>query len=306
MKTMTLGSRLILGGILIVVVPLLIIGVFAVTKSSDALTEVSREQGANVAAKLAEMTQVAVSQELRVVKELALEENTVKTAAKIARGKAEEAAADIEGLNRHLANVKKEIGGDFEHVVVAGPDGVVFADDSNGKVKGLNVADRDYFKAAKDGKASIGAVSRSKMTGNPIMPIGAPLLGEKGEFVGCIAVIAKIDFLMERIVGTKLGQTGYSFMTDATGRVIAHPKKEHILELDMKTLKGMETIAGQMLAHKSGVEPYVFEGISKIAGFAPVPLTGWSVATTQSTDEFLASAHAIRNGILTLISLKSA
>ena len=298
MRKLKLGTRLILGGILIVLVPLVIIGLLAVMKSTDALTELSREQGAMVAAKLAEMTQVAVSEELRVVKELALEERTVETTAKVAQGKAEEAATDIERLNRHLANVMKQIGSDYEHIVIANAEGVVFADGSNGKVKGLNVADRDYFKAAKEGKASIGAVSKSKMTGNPIMPIGAPILGAGGELLGSIAAIVKIDFLVEKITGTKLGKTGYSFMTDASGRMIAHPKKEHILELDLKTVKGMEAIAGQMTARKAGVEPYVFEGIPKIAGFAPVELTGWSVATTQSTDEFLASAHAIRNGIL--------
>ena len=53
-----------------------------------------------------------------------------------------------------------------------------------------------------------------------------------------------------------------------------------------------------MLAHKAGVGSYVYDGIPKIAGFAPVGLSGWSVAVSQPTVEFLASAHAIRNGIL--------
>jgi len=39
MKKLTLGSRLTLGGIFIVVVPLVIIGLFAVTKSSNALMD---------------------------------------------------------------------------------------------------------------------------------------------------------------------------------------------------------------------------------------------------------------------------
>ncbi len=298
MRKLTLGTRLTLGGILIVVVPLVITGLLAVMKASDALTELSREQAAIVAAKLAEMTNVAMSDELRVVKGLALEDSTVKTAAKVAKGKAEEATADIERLNQYLANVKKQLGSDYEHIVVANTEGVVFADDSNGKAKGLNIADRDYFKAAKEGKATIGAASKSKITGNPIVPLGAPLLGEKGEFVGNIAVILKIDSLVEKIVGTKLGQTGYSFMTDANGIIIAHPKKEHILQLDLKNVKGMEAITNQMLGRKAGVEPYVFEGITKIAGFAPVPLPGWSVATTQSTEEFLQEATTIRNGML--------
>jgi methyl-accepting chemotaxis protein len=143
MRKLTLGTRLTLGGILIVLVPLVIVGLLAVIKATDALTEVSREQAGNVAAKLAEMTQVAVSQELRVVKELALEDGTVETAAKVARGKAEDAAAYIGTLNRHLAGTMKQIGSNYEYIVVANPDGVVFADGNNGKAKGLNVADRD-------------------------------------------------------------------------------------------------------------------------------------------------------------------
>jgi len=60
MKKLTLASRLTLGGIIIVVVPLLIVGLFAVMKASDALTDLSREQATNVAVKLADMTEVAL------------------------------------------------------------------------------------------------------------------------------------------------------------------------------------------------------------------------------------------------------
>jgi methyl-accepting chemotaxis protein len=297
MKKLTLASRLTLGGIIIVVAPLVIIGLFAVMKASDALTAFSREQATNVAVKLADMTGVALSGEIKLTKELSMEKITTETAAKVAKGKAEDSATDIDRLNRHLSDVMKQIGGQYEAIVVVDPEGVIFADDSNGQLKGISVADRDYFKAAKEGKAGIGTVVKSKKTGNPVVPVGAPLFGEGGEFVGSIATILKIDFLVEKIAGTKLGKTGYAFMVDSNGRVIAHPRKEFILAMDVKDIKGMEAVASSMLAHKAGVESYVYDGVPKIAGFAPVELNGWSVAITQSTGEFLASAHAIRNGI---------
>ena len=175
---------------------------------------------------------------------------------------------------------------------------MVFADSVNGKTKGINVVDRDYFKAAKEGKASIGAVVKSKSTGNPIVPMGAPIFGESGQFVGSIGIILKIDFLVEKIAGTKLGKTGYAFMVDASGLTIAHPHKELILVNNLYNFKGMEAITRSMMAHKTGAESYSFEGIEKIGAYSPVALTGWSVAVSQPTDEFLASAHAIRNGIL--------
>ena len=298
MRKMTLGTRLTLGGILIVVIPLVIVGVLAVMKASDALTEVSKEQAKNLAHSVAEISQVAISEELRVAKSLALDDITTEIVAKVGKGKVEDAAGDVERLNRHLANVMKQIGSEYESIVVANSEGVIFADGSNGEYKGINIAERDYFRTAKSGKANIGTAVKSKKTGNPMVPIAVPLVGEKGEFVGTLATLVRIDFLVEQIAGIKIGKTGYAFMVDASGRAIAHPKKELILEMDFKTAKGMEAIVGEMLARKAGVDFYVFEGVSKIAGFAPVPLTGWSVAVTQENDEFLASAHAIRNGIL--------
>ena len=63
-------------------------------------------------------------------------------------------------------------------------------------------------------------------------------------------------------------------MIDKTGMIIAHPKEEHVLTLDLKTLKGMESIASAMMAGKAGVEPYVFDKVDKIGGYAPIALTG--------------------------------
>lgn len=303
MKKLTLGLRLTLGGIIIVVVPMMIIGLFSVMKASDAVTDLSREQATNVAIKLADTVQVALAEELKLTKELSTEKITTETAAEVAIGKPENSAADIEKLDRHLSEVIKKIGSEYEAIIVVSPEGVVFADSVDGKAKNVNVSDRDYFKAAKEGRASIGAVVKSRLSGNPIVPIGAPIFGEGGKFAGSIGVILKIDFLAEKIAGTRIGKTGYAFMVDSEGRFIAHPKKELILEQDVKDLKGMEVIAGSMLAHKAGVESYVYDGVPKIAGFAPVGLTGWSVAVTQPTVEFLAPAHHIRNGILLVGSI---
>ena len=88
MRKLTLGTRLTLGGIIIVVAPLLIIGLLSVMKASDALTELSGEQAAHVADKLADMTGVALSEEMKLAKELSLEKITTETAAKVARGQA--------------------------------------------------------------------------------------------------------------------------------------------------------------------------------------------------------------------------
>ena len=58
-----------------------------------------------------------------------------------------------------------------------------------------------------------------------------------------------------------------------------------------------------MLEGQTGVLNYTFEGIDKIAGFAPVALTGWSIGVTQPSEEFMAAANAIRNVILVVSAI---
>jgi methyl-accepting chemotaxis protein len=99
-------------------------------------------------------------------------------------------------------------------------------------------------------------------------------------------------------VTAKVGQTGYGFMTDHKGLIVAHPKKEFILELDLSKEEGMHVFMSKMLAKQIGAESYVFKGVEKVAGFAPVEIAGWCVGLTQNADEFLAVAHSIRNFIV--------
>ncbi|HQI36785.1 MAG TPA: methyl-accepting chemotaxis protein, partial [Syntrophales bacterium] len=99
-----------------------------------------------------------------------------------------------------------------------------------------------------------------------------------------------------------MGKTGYPFLINKAGIVIAHPKKEFILELDLTKEAGMKEIIGKMTTGQKGSESYVFKGDRKICGFAPVEMTGWSLGFTQNADEFLADANGIRNFIL-IISL---
>jgi methyl-accepting chemotaxis protein len=60
----------------------------------------------------------------------------------------------------------------------------------------------------------------------------------------------------------------------------------------------MEEIAKGMKSRQSGVEKYVFTGIKKMAGFAPVVSGGWSIGITQNQAELYGPARSIRNFIL--------
>jgi len=298
MKRRSLGFKLVAGGIAVVLIPLVVIGIFAVTKASSSLEVLAKEQAVNIARDLSNMTQLALLQRVAFVEEMALGTLMREAASKVADSGVQGAVDAIGRLNARLADTGKKAGKDIESIVVSDASGTVFADGSGGKLKGMSISDREYFQAAKSGKANVGTAVKSKITGLPVVPVCAPLFSPDGKFIGTVTTVLSIDFLTDNITSVKLGATGYPFMVDKTGLVVAHPNKKHILETNLAKTRGMESIMASMLAQKSGVDSYYFEGMDKIAGYAPIPITGWSIGVTQPSEEFMGAAHSIRNMIL--------
>ncbi|MGD9157457.1 MAG: methyl-accepting chemotaxis protein [Desulfobacteraceae bacterium] len=295
MKKRSLSFKLFSGGILVVLIPILVIGIFSVTRASRSLKHLSEEQTVNLAKDLANMTQLVLQEEVKLVKELSITDTTLKAFTDTGSGRA---GSGIDALSSMLARARKQREKDYESILVTDVNGTVIVDGNNGEYKGVSMADREYFRTAKQGKANVSDPVESKLTGKPIAPVCAPIFSPDGKFLGTIINVMKMDFLSEKITSVKVGKTGYPFMTDKTGLAIAHPDEKHVLKTNFTELKGMESILERMLAQKTGVESYNFEGIHKIAGFAPVPMTGWSIGVTQPANEFLDAVSSIRNIII--------
>lgn len=284
MKNRSLRFKMIAGGILAVIVPLLIVGGFAVYKAMSALEDVSKSQSVEVAKSLAHMTEVALQEEMKIASQLAVRDVVIDAATK--RGDTESAKATAE-----LTAFVNSSGNAYETVVITGPDGKVFADGRGGSQKGIDTSDREYFKAAIAGKVNVGNIVKSKASGNNVLTFGAPIYSSSKEVVGVIGLIVNISFLTDKITNTKLGTTGYGYVINKTGMVIVHPNKDFILSLNLSQQEGMKSFIARMIAGETGAEPYTFKGVKKVAGFAPIPLAGWSVCMTQDYSEFMAPAY---------------
>jgi methyl-accepting chemotaxis protein len=285
----TLGSKLLVGGICAVLIPVLVMGFFSVYKSSQAIEEITKEQSVQVAKGLANMVQTALEGEIKTVSALASDTALVDVII----------SGNVPALQESLTNIMKKIGGNYEVIFVTDTAGIIKADGIDGSTVGINLSERDYIKAAlKDGKASMGTVVKSKKTQNPVTPACAPIFGKNGEIIGAIAGSIKADYIIERILAIKKGETGYAFMIDKMGMIIAHPHKEFVLEKNIAAEEGTKEMIGRMIAGQTGAEYYSFEGVKKIAGYAPVALTGWSVCSNQNKDEVMAPSATIRNFVI--------
>ncbi|MGV8057195.1 MAG: methyl-accepting chemotaxis protein [Smithellaceae bacterium] len=284
MKSLSLRFKLMLGGIIIVLIPLLIIGGFSAYKASDSLEGLALSQSVEIAKSLANTADVALQEELKIASQLAARDVVINAVTK--QGQAETDKATVE-----LVAMLQQSGNTYESIFITGLDGKIITDGLNGKNRGIDVSERDYFKAAKAGKVNIGSVAKSKASGNLVLVFGAPIYSQSKQIVGVVGLAANIQFLTDKLTATKLGKTGYSYMINQSGVVIAHPQKDFILVIDSTKEEGMKHFSVRMTHGETGAEPYTFRGVKKVAGFAPVPLTGWSICVTQNYGELMAPAR---------------
>ncbi|HAJ28455.1 MAG TPA: methyl-accepting chemotaxis protein [Syntrophus sp. (in: bacteria)] len=283
MKKMTLGFKLIAAGVLAVAIPLLIIGVNAVYKSTAALSATALEHTGQAAKSLSEIVRGATQEQINLAKSMAVEV-------------AATGPADTAAVAKLLERMHKTGGQLYEQLIFTDAGGTVQADSIGGKVKGISVADRPYFQQAKSGNIDVG-VAKSKSTGQHSIVVCSPVQGTDGAFLGTVALVIRGDFLTSRVAVIKFGQTGYAFILDSKGVAIAHPNKDMILNINLTEQEGVRDFATKMVSQQSGAEYYAFKGIEKIAGYAPVGLSGWSVGVTQNKEEVLAAASGLRNFI---------
>ncbi len=294
----SLGFKLTFGGIFLVVFPLLIVGYFSVEKASTALKKAKHREQVSVVTQISSITNLFLQKELRVAKEIAERNITVTTGTRVINEGLAQVSAESAALSADLKTTHRVIGEDYESIFVTDPSGTIFADSVDGKTRGIDLSTREYFKMAENGTASVGSVVKSRSTGAPIVVASAPIMTKNNQFAGLVGIAVNIDFLMDQIASVKMGETGYGYMIDGDGLFIAHPNSTFILQVNLKEIDGLEEVAKNMIAGKTGVSEYVYQNVAKITGYAPVPITGWSVGVTQPTKELFSPVSSLRNVIL--------
>ncbi|MDD2463018.1 MAG: methyl-accepting chemotaxis protein [Desulfobulbus sp.] len=320
LRTQSIQFRLLTIGLLSVLLPLALVGFFAVTRSSEALMNLAKEKAQILAGDLAGLVNHMLSAELEVSTTLAANRKTIDIMDQLSGGSRDNREALVQGLFEDLSyefkglNTKQQ----YQGLYVADASGQILTGilEDGKEYNRVSVAANENFTRAKSsGQASLGEMIRSQATSKLIVPISAPILSRDNRFLGTIGLVLKAQYFTELIPSKRSGETGYAYMVNQKGILIAHPKTEYLLTKNLANEKEMHEIIGQMLSGKVGVEEYVFTGIPKIAGFAPVGFNGWSIAFTQNTAEFLSSAVQLRNvtlivvgcalGIVTIILLYS-
>ena len=261
-----------------------IIGFFALNRSSKALMDISWKEGGALVSELASEIGAYLHERALVVA-MQAERNVIQS-------------MNWEDQEPSLAHLLDTY--DFADVFVMDLDGN--ARYVNNDKEG-NYADRNYFlQTLREKKTTISDPIFSRSTGKLVFIIASPIIAEK-KVVGILAVSLTSDRLAQEAASVKWGEKGYSYLVDNRGVLAAHPVKDLPGKLNA-TVAGDKVAPDLAAAMRRGLEgetgrvEYIFNGISQMNSYAPIPITGWLACVIAPRDQFLAPVRALRNVIL--------
>ncbi|MFC1925408.1 SpoIIE family protein phosphatase [Chloroflexota bacterium] len=175
-------------------------------------------------------------------------------------------------------------------------DALLYEPDFNHKI-------RPWYQRAKNtGEAGWTELYVDAGTLDLAVTYSSPIYDDSGEFIGVIAADVTLKTINESIINTHAGESGYAFLADVKGDIVASPglsaedkgwdesfNTENLLESDNQELRA---IALEMITAKTGVARATFEEGERYVAYTPVLSTGWSIGIVMPLDEIVAPARA--------------
>ena len=160
----------------------------------------------------------------------------------------------------------------------------------------ISIADRGYFQETiRTGKVSYSQPIVSRVTGATTVVIAQPIVSNN-KMVGVLGATLFLDHLQTLVQEMNINGFGHGWIIDADGNTVAHPNKaylgnQNIFQGNLELRK----LADEMRSGSSGMGRYTLNGVDKGLSYAPIPVTGWSIAMTADTKDVLAPVTQLQN-----------
>jgi len=163
---------------------------------------------------------------------------------------------------------------------------------------GYDATQRGWYKLALENKGKVVITPAYEDVGTKSNVVGIARTVEKdGKVVGVIGVDCTLSTLAERISEKKIGNTGYMFISELSGKVLAHPNKD-VVNTDAAAKLN---IWDKVKSDKSGFVNYQYDGKNKFGVYDTNELTGWKIVATLDESELTNDTKSILQTTLIMI-----
>lgn len=156
------------------------------------------------------------------------------------------------------------------------------------------------------------AYIRSHDPESPVVAIATPIFDETGRVMGALVFEYRAELIRRNLVSIRLGETGYAFVVDGAGNVVAHPRigTGTIIRDEYSGVEEIKHSRSESMFFTSEyIDPLAKKRMA--ASFQPLTLGGnsWVVIAQQPAAEAFAPLNRVRanisimSGVLSLITL---
>ncbi len=168
------------------------------------------------------------------------------------------------------------------------------------KDKELDLSQAEFFKAIVQEGKSYFLASGINWEGERSIVFAVPIYSYEGIAEGILGAIMPQKLLQDLVSSIKYGQTGYAYITDFSGKVVAHAKQEYVSkklsEIDSTLRPVEEQVAKKVVAHIS----YTFDNVKRLVAMAPVQTAGWMLSVGILESELNAPfVESLKKSLLT-------
>jgi len=178
-------------------------------------------------------------------------------------------------------------------------NGIRYAD--NGQK--INVSDRDYFMSAAKGKNFIAEPIVSRLDGHFVLACTVPIYDDDHNVISVLLATIEASALSNDISDIVVGKTGYCYILGLTGTIIAAKDFTRVEQMEnvqkmaesnasFKSLADFEKMAIEI--NEPSIGFYTYNGINKVASYAKIKSTDWTVVINAPKEEFLGAVDALR------------
>ena len=174
--------------------------------------------------------------------------------------------------------------------------------------EGKDFTERRYYKEAMKGNTCIYEPTVSKLTGETIAIVSAPLW-ENGIYgstpIGCVYFIAPDQFLDKIMREIQINENSYAYILGNDGTILAHTNSELVLtntaDTDSNTEKALHD---DMISGKTNTKTCSIDNGMYITSYRPIQGTnGWSLAICAKQTDFVLTTYIIMIVSLVFVAL---
>lgn len=218
------------------------------------------------------------------------------------------ASGDTAAANDYVRGLNGKLSPDISATLIAWPNGLAMAPDGSW----VNIADRGYFRQVfEEGRNFvIGEPLISRRLKEPSVILAMAAKDSAGKTIAMVGFEMALATLSDIAASIRVGRTGYGWLVDQRGLLIAHPNKQVILNLnateaDSKGYVGMSALSKRFLTESAGVGTFTSPtGVATTLYFAEVPNSaGWRLGVSVPTGEVTEASRGIVRVLLVMLFL---